>query len=59
LIAFVKMANSYFYEFMVESVRPWMRSELSKYDDPPGFLVWSVEIVESWCESYEEKNFQA
>jgi len=59
VIGLIKFANSKFYEFLKFSVRPWMASELERYESPPGFLVWSLEVVDGQIENYEQRELMA
>jgi len=58
VIPLIKMINSKFYEFLKFRVRPWMATELSRYESPPGFLVWSLEVVDNQIRDYEKQELE-
>jgi hypothetical protein len=58
MIPFVQFFNSLMYEWLRESVLPWMEDELERYESPPGFLEKMVDLVGGWCRRYEKKNFE-
>ena len=59
MLSVVKFLNSKFYQFLKFRVSPWMRSELSSYEDPPDFLEWSVGLVDAQIEKYECSELQS
>jgi len=59
VLSVVKFLNSKFYQFLKFSVLPWLERELKRYESPPGFLVYMVEIVRGQVRKYERRELQA